>query len=322
MPLIFDMPWEELQTYKGSNPKPSDFDNFWEKGLQEIDTIDPKTELIPSSFQTSFAECLDMYFTGVDGARIHAKLIRPKNMPEPHPAVLMFHGYTWSSGNWSDKSKLGFAAAGFTVASLDCRGQGGLSEDVGGIKGTTMRGQIIRGVDDSPEKLLFRQIFLDAAQLAKIVMSMPEVDPARVGATGGSQGGGLTLVCAALVPEIKLAALIFPFLSDYKRVWDIDQAKDAYFELQDYFRKLDPLHEREDEVFTKLGYIDIQHLAPRIKARVMMAVGLMDTLCPPSTQFAAYNKIEAEKDLRVYPDFGHEDLPGHSDAIFQFLSEL
>ena len=322
MPLTFDMPWEELQAYKGCNPKPADFDEFWGRGLQQIDAISQKPELIPASFQTSFADCLDMYFTGVDGARIHAKLIRPKNMSGPHPAILMFHGYTDSAGDWSDKTKLGFAAAGFTVASLDCRGQGGLSEDVGGAKGTTMRGQIIRGLDDSPEKLLFRQIFLDTAQLARIVMSMVEVDAARVGATGGSQGGGLSLVCAALVPEIKLVAPIFPFLCDYKRVWDIDQAKEAYFELQDYFRKFDPLHKREDEVFNKLGYIDVQHLAPRIKGGVMMAVGLMDTVCPPSTQFAAYNRIEAEKELRIYPDFGHENLPGHSDEIFEFMSAL
>jgi cephalosporin-C deacetylase len=54
----------------------------------------------------------------------------------------------------------------------------------------------------------------------------------------------------------------------------------------------------------------------------MMAVGLMDTICPPSTQFAAYNKIQSEKTLRVYPDFGHENLPGHSDEIFQFMSRL
>ena len=111
-------------------------------------------------------------------------------------------------------------------------------------------------------------------------------------------------------------------MSDYKRVWQIDQAKGSYFELQDYFRKFDPLHQREDEIFTKLGYIDVQHLAPRIRGRVMMGVGLMDTVCPPSTQFAAYNKIVSDKDLRVYPDFGHEALPGHPDAVFQFMSAL
>ncbi len=53
-----------------------------------------------------------------------------------------------------------------------------------------------------------------------------------------------------------------------------------------------------------------------------MPIGLMDTVCPPSTQFAAYNKITAEKDLRVYPDFGHEGLPGSGDAIYEFLGGL
>ena len=117
--------------------------------------------------------------------------------------------------------------------------------------------------------------FLDTAQLAKIVMGMDEVDPERVGVTGGSQGGGLTLACAALVPEIKLAASVFPFLSDYKRVWEMDLATGAYEEIKTFFRMFDPLHQREDEIFTRLGYIDIQHLASRIQAKVMMAVALM-----------------------------------------------
>jgi len=125
-----------------------------------------------------------------------------------------------------------------------------------------------------------------------------------------------------LEPRIKLAAPVFPFLCDYQRVWQKELAKQAYLELDEYFRRFDPLHEREQDLFTKLGYIDVQYLAPRIRAEVMMAVGLMDDVCPPSTQFAAYNKIQANKSLRVYPDFRHENLPGNSDAIFQFLSRL
>jgi cephalosporin-C deacetylase len=151
---------------------------------------------------------------------------------------------------------------------------------------------------------------------------MPEVDARRVGATGGSQGGGLTLACASLEPRLKRAAPVFPFLCDYERVWKIDQAKDAYWELQQYFRQFDPLHRREREIFTKLGYIDVQHLCPRIKGEIQMGVGLMDTVCPPSTQFAAFNKIRSKKSLVIYPDFGHEALPGNSDNIFRFLAAL
>lgn len=319
MPII-DMPMSELLKYQGISPKPDDFDQYWARALAELEEVDPQVELVPSDFQAPHAECFDLYFTGVQGARIHAKYVRPKAATEPHPAVLQFHGYAWNSGDWNDK--LVYASIGYSIAALDCRGQGGDSEDAGQVRGTTLHGHIIRGLDDHPDKLLFRQIFLDTVQLARIVMSFPEVDEQRVGAIGGSQGGGLTLACAALEPRIKRLAPMYPFLSDYRRVWEMDLAKDAYDELRSFFRFHDPLHIREEEIFNTLGYIDIQHLADRIQGEVLMAVGLMDTICPPSTQFAAYNKIQAPKQLQVYPDFGHEFLPRFSDQTLQFMLGL
>jgi cephalosporin-C deacetylase len=320
MPIV-DMPLAELRQYRGRNPRPADFDAYWSAALAEMKATKADVELVPSDvISPSFADCFDLYFTGVGGARVHAKYLRPKSAPKPHPAVVLFHGYSGSSGDWVDK--LGYVALGFSVAALDCRGQGGKSEDTGGVRGNTLRGHIIRGLDDTPDRLLFRQIYLDCAQLAGIVMAMPEVDAARVGATGGSQGGGLTLACAALEPRVSRAAPIFPFLCDYLRVWEMDLAVGAYEELKTYFRLFDPRHEREHDLWTKLGYIDNQHLAPRIKAKTLLLTGLMDTICPPSTQFAAYNKISAAKDLVIYPDFGHEGLPGSGDIVFRFMSEL
>jgi len=319
MPII-DMPLDELKEYAGINPRPADFDAYWDNAIAEMQGVDPEIELIPSEFQAPSAECFHLYFTGVRGARVHAKYLRPKRAPEPHPAVCQFHGYSGSSGEWSDK--LGFVGLGFSVAALDARGQGGLSQDPGGVKGNTLRGHIIRGLDDAPENLMFRQIFLDTAQLAAIVMGMPEVDADRVGAFGGSQGGGLTLACAAIEPRVKRLAPACPFLCDYQRVWEMDLAERAYEELKTYFRQFDPRHEREKEIFTRLGYIDCQHLAPRIRGEVLMATGLMDEICPASSQFAAYNKIVAPKHVAVYPDFAHEGYPGFSDQVFRFLAEL
>jgi cephalosporin-C deacetylase len=319
MPLI-DMPLEELRLYTGRNPRPSDHDAYWDKAIQEMRGVRPEVELVAHAVNASFAECFDLYFTGVRGARIHAKYLRPRQSRGRHPAVLLFHGYSGNSGDWSDKLK--WPALGFSVAALDVRGQGGLSEDSGGVRGTTLKGHLIRGLDDAAENLLFRQIFLDTAQLARIVMDMPEVDPDRVCATGASQGGGLTIACAALEPRIRRAFPLYPFLSDYRRVWEMDLAKLAYEELAWYFRSFDPRHEREEEIFTKLGYIDVQHLAPRITAEVRMAVGLMDEICPPSSQFAAYNRMSCPKDLVIYPDFGHEFLPGVEDGIHDFFTAL
>jgi len=319
MPLI-DKPLAELRTYTGRNPRPADFDSFWDTSLAEMKALDARVELTPARFTAPGVDCFDLFFTGVGGARVHAKYLRPKSAPKPHPAVVIFHGYSGNSGDWFDK--LAWTALGYSVLALDCRGQGGFSQDCGGVTGTTLNGHIIRGLDDTPQQLLFRQIFLDTAQLAGLAMQLPEVDPQRVGATGGSQGGGLTLACAALEPRLKRAAPVFPFLCDYQRVWEMDLATNAYTELRTYFRQFDPRHEREQEIFTKLGYIDCQHLAPRIRAEVLMVTGLMDQICPPSTQFAAYNKITAKKDMVIYPDYGHEGLPGANDTISAFMAGL
>lgn len=318
MPLLFDMPVGQLPAYMGRNPCPADHDEYWARALAELDAQDAEVALEPADFHADCAECFHLWFTGVRGARVHAKLLRPKAPTGPGPAVLMFHGYSGNAGDWVDK--LGYVAQGFTVAALDCRGQGGPSQDSGGHLGTTRMGHIIRGLAGPPEDMLYRQIFLDTAQLARIVMDMPQVDADRVCATGGSQGGALTIACAALEPRVQRAAPVFPFLSDYLRVWELDLDENAYGELRTWFRHFDPLHEREQEVFTQLGYIDIQHLAPRIQAEVMMGTGLMDQICPPSTQYAAFNRIRSPKSARHYPDFGHEPLPGHQDAIFEFLA--
>ena len=207
MPQV-DMPLEQLLTYTGRNPRPADFDEFWDRSVAEMSAIDSQTELRPAALQAFGAECFDLYFTGTGGARVHAKYLRTRNAPEPHPALVMFHGYGGSSGNWADK--LGICRAGVLGCGAGRARAGRVSRRILGERpGGTSSGHFIRGIDDGPDAMLFRSVFLDCAQLARIVMEMPEVDAGRVGATGGSQGGALTLACAALEPRIKLAALSF-----------------------------------------------------------------------------------------------------------------
>ena len=197
MPVL-DMPLEKLREYTGSNPRPTDFDTYWGEALAELDAVDPQTEYVKAPFQSPGAECHDMYFTGVRGARLHAKYLRPSNVPSPHPAVVLFHGYTGYAGEWFDK--LCYVQAGFSVVALDCRGQSGTSNDGALYTGKTYGGLLTRGMADGPRDLYLRHLYLDAAQAVRLAAQLPEVDPTRVGVTGGSQGGGLTLAAVSLVP--------------------------------------------------------------------------------------------------------------------------
>jgi cephalosporin-C deacetylase len=185
--------------------------------LRELESTDPLPELKPSDkiFPTN-SEAFDLTFIGIGGARIYAKYLRPKNPNGQHPAILEFHGYSANSGDWSDK--LRYSGEGVAVAAMDCRGQGGRSEDPGGTKGNTLQGHIVRGLAEGPEKLLYRSIFLDTVQLARVVASFDEVDATRLSTNGASQGGALSIACAALEPRIARCVSVYPFLSDYQRV--------------------------------------------------------------------------------------------------------
>ncbi|WP_078549423.1 alpha/beta fold hydrolase [Litchfieldia alkalitelluris] len=319
--MNIDMPLDVLKEYMGKSPKPSDFDSYWERGLKEVEKQGVDYELIPADIQTDVVECYHLYFTGVGGARVYCKYVKPKNPKPNSPGLVMFHGYSVDSGDWSDK--ITYAAHGISVLAMDCRGQGGLSEDNLTVLGNTLRGHIIRGIDDpNPDNFYFRQVFLDTVQAARILMSMEHVDENRIGVFGMSQGGALATVCAALEPRVKMAICGYPFLSDYKRVWEMDINASAYAEIAEYFRKFDPHHEREDEIFLKLGYIDIQNFADRVKANVLWVTGMIDLICPPSSQFAAYNKITSEKELLLYHEFGHEGLPRLVDKALQRFLKL
>ena len=318
--MQLDLKPEELKSYMGSSPCPTDIDEFWDGEIAKMKMLDSQLEL-KKVFDYPNAECFELYFTGMNNARIYAKYARPKNIEKPAKAVLRFHGYGAESPNWMEL--LAWTGQGFCAAALDVRGQGGKSEDVGGVRGNTLHGQIIRGlIENDPHKLLFKDIFLDTAQLAGIIMEMDEVDENNVFAYGDSQGGALTLACAAFETGIKKAAIWYPFLSDYKRVWELDRVDRAYVELKEFFRKFDPRHENEDKIFELLGYIDVQNIVKRIKCDVLMFSGLMDEVCPPSTHFAAFNKITSNIKVLIYPDFGHEKFPGSEDIIMQWFLEV
>ena len=312
------MKMKDLENYSGSGIKPADFDAFWEDGLREMESLPLDYILDPVDIPSQVANFYHLTFKGVGGATIHCQLITPKETAGRNfKGLLQFHGYHTDSGDFQDK--IGWAAEGFVVLAMDARGQGGLSEDRTQTSGGVMKGLIIRGMEDGKNNLYFRQVFLDTAHAARILKSMDFVNENRIYAQGASQGGGLTIACAGLVPDLYRIYVSYPFLSDYRKAYSLGAQTSAFEEIPYWFQFRDPLHKREKEIFDTLEYIDIQHFAPRIKAEVCWAVGMQDTIVPPITQMATYNNITTKKNLIILPEYGHEYLPKVSDDMRSYF---
>ena len=139
-----------------------------------------------------------------------------------------------------------------------------------------------------PEGYYYTRLFTDAVLAVEAASELSGAP--RVAVSGVSQGGGLALATAALVPQaVAICHADVPFLCDIQR--GITLAPEApYNEIPEFLaHNVDLIPAALDT----LRYVDCALLARRITARCLLSVGLMDTICPPSTVFAAYNEIAA-----------------------------
>lgn len=316
MPVV-DMPLEKLRKYKGTNPIPKDFDLFWDNRMEEVYNHHLDYYLTCSEIE-GFSSCdyYDLWFKGINGEKVYAKYIKPK-LDYKIPLILQFHGYPGASRGWFEQSS--FVGMGCAVLAMDCPGQGGKGEDIGGYKGATVSGHIISGLDGNTKDMYYVRLFQNASILCRIAQELEDIDSNRIYANGASQGAGIALVCSSLNPIIKRCAALYPFLSDYKRVYDMDLDLVAYEGLRYYSRWFNTMGEKEDEVFEKLGYIDVHNFAHRLKSEVLFGTGLMDNICPPSTQFAVYNNITSKKKHIIFPDYTHEEISAFDDMLIDFF---
>ena len=302
MPVL-DMPIKEMESYLGKSIKPNDFDDFWESEIKKIDINNIEYKIVKKDFKNKQADYYEIYFKGIDGANIYAKYICPTTSNKV-PIVMEFHDYKEASRGWHHLTR--YIALGYSVIAMDCRGQGGRSEDIGGSKGSTVSGHLIVGLDDDIGNMYYTKVYLDAYILSKIVEGFDKTDRSKMISFGKGQGAALALVVAALNKNIKKCSMQYPFLADFKRVWEMDLDKDAYEGIRYYFRWFDPMHLKEEVVFKRLGYIDIVNFSKKLKCELLIGTGLLDTICPPSTQYAVFNNANCNKKHLVFHKYGHE----------------
>lgn len=303
---FFDMPLEQLQTYKPARDEAADFDAFWQQTLDQARQYPLDAVFEPVDYGIKTCDIYDVTFSGYNGQRVKGWYVVPRQYSGKLPCVVGYIGY--GGGRGFGFEHLLWPSAGFAYLHMDTRGQGsvwsnGDTPDIPDAGANPfVPGFMTQGVLD-PQTYFYRRVFTDAARAVDVALSRPEVDGERIAATGGSQGGGITLAAGALNRAVKVIMPDVPFLCHYRRATSIVDTA-PYSEIATYCK----IHRDQIErVFQTLSYFDGVNFATRITAKALFSVGLMDTICPPSTVYAAYNYLAgSSKEMRIYEYNNHE----------------
>ncbi len=301
---FYDLPLDQLKQYKPVREEPADFDAFWAATLAEARAQPLAAHFEPVDFKLQTLDCFDVTFAGYGGQPIKGWLMLPRQRSGRLACVVEYIGYGGGRGlpfNW-----LAWGSAGFAHLVMDTRGQGttwlaGDTPDAQSAATPHYPGFMTDGILD-PQTYYYRRVFTDAVRAVEAARSHPAIDGSRVAVTGGSQGGGIALAAAGLEPAAAVVMPNVPFLCHYRRATEITDEY-PYREIAGYCK----IHrDKVATVFKTLAYFDGVNFAGRCKAQALFSVGLMDTICPPSTVFAAYNHFAGPKDIRVWTYNNHE----------------
>jgi cephalosporin-C deacetylase len=308
----FDLSLDQLARYTPDTCEPQDFDEFWAATLSTAGDRPTVLDVRPEATELTVVQTWDVTFAGFGGDPVRAWFTRPAGADGPLPAVVEYVGY--GRGRGLPHERLTWPVAGYAHLLMDSRGQGdlyGSGGDTPDPRGTALGGPgaATRGILD-PRDYYYRRLITDAVRAVEAVRTLPGVDPARVAVTGNSQGGGLALAVAGLVPDLAAVLVSAPFLCHLQRAIELTMDS-PYGEIVNY---LAVHRDAEDAVRRTLSYVDAVNFARRAVAPAHFGTGLRDSVCPPSTVFAAYNHYGAanglaerpERTMQVYPFNHHE----------------
>lgn len=302
---LFDLSLDKLQTYTPEVACPADFDTFWQATLTEARSHELNVSFEPIDVGLATIESFDVTFSGYGGQPIKGWFSLPKHREGKLPCVVEFIGY--GGGRNFPIDWLLYPSAGYAHLVMDTRGQGSAwtrsdTPDIPDVGSSShYPGFMTKGVTD-PKMYYYRRVFTDAVRAIEAARTHEAVDGSRVAVTGGSQGGGIALAAAGLVPDLKACLPDVPFLCHFRRATTLVDSM-PYGEIRQYLK----VHrEKTETVFHTLSYFDGVNMAKRAKAKALFSVGLMDDICPPSTVYAAYNHYGAAKDIRIYEFNNHE----------------
>lgn len=286
---------------------PDDFSQFWSNAREEAKKVplDAKMTLLPSKSTENVTVYEVSFRNGGPDNRIYGILCVPKGAGK-FPAALQVPG----AGIRPYSGDVGNAEAGIITLQIGIHGipvtmdpvvyqnlaSGGLSE-------------YWQFNLDNRDRYYYKRVYLGCLKAVDFLFSLPQFDGSTLAVYGGSQGGALSIVTAALDNRVKYLYAFYPALCDLT-----GYLKGRAGGWPHLFANNNSFTSKPDKIATS-RYFDVVNFARLLKVSGVYSLGYNDDICPPTSMYAAYNSIPAPKQLLVYEDSGHWTYPEQSKKV-------
>lgn len=295
--------------------EPADFDAFWAESKAALAKVPVEArrtllpELCTDKVNTYQVAIRTLGYPYSEGSRVYGILCVPK-APGRYPAVLQVPG----AGVRPYSGAPDLAARGVITLQIGIHGipVNFPQELYSQLNNSVLRDYNVIRLDDR-ENYYYRRVYLECIRANDYLCSLPEFDGTNLAVTGGSQGGQLTIVTAALDPRVRVLASFYPAYCDVTGYlhgraggWPHMMRPDP--------KTGAPSHHATPEKIRVTSYYDVVNFARRLRIPGHYAWGYNDDVCPPTSLFAAYNVIIAPKRLLLTFSLGHQTVPEETAA--------
>jgi cephalosporin-C deacetylase-like acetyl esterase len=290
-----------------STKLPDDFREFWEAGKRELDKVPVNAlmTLIPERCTPK----ADVYHVRIDNikGKIYGILCKPKKEGR-YPAILHVPG----AGIRPYYGDVANAENGFITFQIGIHGipvnlDPSVYDD---LRSGALGNYWISNLDDK-DNYFYKRVYLGCVRAVDFIETLSCFNGNDIAVTGGSQGGALSIITAGLDDRIDYLAAFYPALSDLTGYLSGRAGGWPHMFLDDFTNKPEKVETSK--------YYDVVNFARFVKVPGWYSWGYNDNTCPPTSMYAAYNIINAEKELHLFHETRHWTFPEQQVLKNQWL---
>lgn len=291
---------------------PRDFSDYWVQAKAELAKIplDARMVLMPERC----TENVNVYHVNVQNYKLNTRLYGILCIPKKegkYPAILHVPG----AGARPYNGDIANAEKGFITLQIGIHGVPvNMDPSVyNNLMSGPLAGYWNYNLDDK-DRYYYKRVYLGCVRAIDFITGLSQFDGSNLGVMGGSQGGALSIVTAALDSRVKYLAAYYPALADVT-----GYLKGRAGGWPHLFDKTNLAFNNTREKIETAGYYDVVNFARQLKVPGIYSMGFNDETCPPTSMYAAYNVIIAPKELFIVPETGHWTYPEQNEKMTNWL---